>query len=370
MGSPDITSAADPAAVLDVAGHPVALHFGDAEAEYRALHAGAALVDRSHRGRVRVSGPKAGEMLTGLVTNDVVALAPGHGQYAAALTPKGKIVADVRIFAVAADAGEARGEGGAPASVLVDVPARAAPGWLDIVRKYVNPRVAPYTDESATTRLLGVYGPHAHHVIGDVLGVSATALAAVAPYGQVVVPGDAGPVLVIHSPDLGTIDGFDVLCPADGAAALAGRFAQRGAAPAGLVAWDIARVEAGRPEWGLDIDDATIPQEANFDEFHAISYTKGCYTGQETVARVHFRGHVNRHLRGLRLSSPDLPPPRTPIADAAGKVVGDARSAALSPRLGPIAIAMVRREVPLGSVVTVRWEGGETEGQVVPLPFE
>jgi folate-binding protein YgfZ len=136
------------------------------------------------------------------------------------------------------------------------------------------------------------------------------------------------------------------------------------------VAWDIARVEAGRPEWGIDIDEATIPQEANFDELHAISYTKGCYTGQETVARVHFRGHVNRHLRGLRLATPDLPPPRTPIADATGKAVGDVRSAALSPRAGPLAVAMVRREVAIGATVTARWEGGESDAQVVALPFQ
>ena len=75
--------------------------------------------------------------------------------------------------------------------------------------------------------------------------------------------------------------------------------------PAGLEAWDIARVEAGRPEWGIDMDDNTIPQEANFDALHAISYTKGCYVGQETVARVHFRGHVNKHLRGVRAAGLD-----------------------------------------------------------------
>lgn len=376
MSSSDITAVTDAVAVTDVAGRSVALHFGDAEAEYRSLHSGAVLVDRSHRGRVRITGPKAAETLTGLVTNDVIAIAPGHGLYAAALTPKGKIVADLRIFALAPDVAEAAeaAPDGAPAglvhSLLVDVPARAAAGWLDIVRKYVNPRVAPYTDESANTRMLGVYGPHARLVLADVLGVSAVALGALPAYSQVVGTIDGTALLVVRSPDLGTVEGYDVLCPADLAPSLAGRLSQRGATPAGLVAWDIARVEAGRPEWGIDIDDGTIPQEANFDDLHAISYTKGCYTGQETVARVHFRGHVNRHLRGLRLANPDLPPARTPITDAVGKSVGDARSAALSPRHGPIAIAMLRREASFGDTVVARWDGGETEGQVVPLPFE
>ena len=378
MSRLDLSSDAEPVSVTDVAGHSVALHFGDSEAEYQALHAGAALVDRSHRGRLRISGPKAAEMITGLVTNDVIALAAGHGLYAAALTPKGKIVADVRILAldspVAGDdaGGGAAGASSSPAAVeslLIDAPARSVAGWMDVVRKYVNPRVAPYQDEGATTRMLGLYGPHARHVVSDVLGLNPAALGALPPYGHLTGLLDDAPLVVMRSPDLGAVDGFDVFCPAELAPTLAARLTQRGAAPAGLVAWDMVRVEAGRPEWGIDIDDATIPQEANLDDFHAISYTKGCYTGQETVARVHFRGHVNRHLRGLRLATPDLPPARTPVADAAGKPLGDARSAALSPRFGPIAIAMVRREVAVGDTVVARWDGGETEAQVVALPF-
>ena len=94
------------------------------------------------------------------------------------------------------------------------------------------------------------------------------------------------------------LEGFELIVPADAFDALCTRVVAAGAAPAGLEAWDIARVEAGRPEWGIDIDDNTIPQEANFDALHAISYTKGCYVGQETVARVHFRGHVNRPCGG------------------------------------------------------------------------
>ena len=88
--------------------------------------------------------------------------------------------------------------------------------------------------------------------------------------------------------------------PADRHAAVWDAAVHARATPGGLAVWEVARVEAGRPEWGIDMDDATIPQEANFDELGGISYTKGCYTGQEVVARVHFRGHVNRTIRGLR----------------------------------------------------------------------
>ncbi|HYD54792.1 MAG TPA: glycine cleavage T C-terminal barrel domain-containing protein, partial [Gemmatimonadaceae bacterium] len=145
------------------------------------------------------------------------------------------------------------------------------------------------------------------------------------------------------------------------------------AVPLGLEAWEIARVEAGRPEWGLDIDDTTIPQEANLDELHAISYTKGCYVGQEVVARVHFRGHVNRHLRGLRAAGEQPPPSGAALLDTTGKTVGDVRSAASSPRLGGIALGMVRREVDPGTDLVARWTAGgearELRVNTAALPF-
>src|SRR5207249_11070042 len=132
----------DPASVGEIGGRSVVLSYAGVATEYEALRHHAIVVDRSHRGRLRISGAKAGEMLTGLVTNDVLSLAPGQGQYAAALTPKGKIIADLRIF---------RDE----SSLLVDAPPRANESWMSTVRKYVNPRLAAYSDESATLRDVG-----------------------------------------------------------------------------------------------------------------------------------------------------------------------------------------------------------------------
>jgi len=128
--------------------------------------------------------------------------------------------------------------------------------------------------------------------------------------------------------------------------------------------WEIARIESGRPQWGADMDDSTLPQEANFDELGAISYTKGCYIGQETVARVHFRGHVNRFLRRLRFVSRPAPPKGAELLDESGKVIGDIRSVALSPRYGGVALGMVRREVTPGTTLQARWSGGECSVQV------
>ena len=128
--------------------------------------------------------------------------------------------------------------------------------------------------------------------------------------------------------------------------------------------WEIARIESGRPQWGSDMDDSTLPQEANLDELGAISYTKGCYIGQETVARVHFRGHVNRTLRRLRFVTRPAPLKGAELVDETGKVIGDIRSVALSPRYGGVALGMVRREVQPGTTLQARWSGGECSVQV------
>jgi folate-binding protein YgfZ len=316
------------------------------EAEYAALRTGAVAIDRSHRARWRLQGAKAAETLTGLVTNDVMALAPGQGQYAAMLTPKGKIIADVAIYRTA-DA------------LVIDVPSRAAVGFAETFKKYVNPRVTPYVDESATTADIGAYGVRAAAIVAQAVGLTADALAALPPYGHL----STGDAFVVRVPTL-DLDGFAVIAPVSARDAIWQRLLAAGAIAGGSAVWDIARVEAGRPEWGVDIDETTIPQEAGFDELGAISYTKGCYTGQETVARIHFRGHVNRHLRGLRMSE-DAHPLATTLVDHAGKPVGDVRSTVRSPRLGPIALAMVRREVDVGASILA----GDMPVTVTSLPF-
>jgi folate-binding protein YgfZ len=302
-----------------------------------------------------VEGPKAAELITGLVTNDVLALEPGHGQYAAALSPKGKIIADVRIFA--------RGD-----HLLIDTPPRAWAGLMAMIKKYVNPRLAPYRDESDSVRAIGVFGVAARRVLATVAALAPETLALLPPYAQLEASIEGHRVLLLRSPEL-ELEGYELLVPSDAFESVWRRLLAAGATPGGLMAWDIARIEAGRPEWGVDMDDATIPQEANFDELHAISYTKGCYVGQEVVARVHFRGHVNRTIRGLLCGQSEPAPAQAALLDDAGKQVGDVRSSALSPRLGAIALAMVRREVQPGTTLTVQWDGGESQADVTALPF-
>jgi len=338
----------------EIAGRPVPLHFGDVGAEYSALSTSAMVIDRGYRGRMEMGGPKAAEMLNGLVTNDV-ALQPGAGAYGAVLSAKGKVVADVRVFV--------RGDG-----LLVDTPPRSAHALRETLKKFVNPRVAPHRDVSDTLADIGVFGPRAARVIAEALGASADDLMALPMYGHVSIGTADSEVMIARVPDL-AVPGFELFIAAPHCVAVREKLIAAGAVPGGHVAFEIARVEAGRPEWGIDMDDNTIPQEANFDELAAVSYTKGCYVGQETVARVHFRGHVNKHLRGLRFTGGELPATGTPLLDDEEKVVGDVRSTALSPTVGPIAIGMVRREIALGATITARSGDENVRATVVALPF-
>ena len=327
--------------------------FATVEQEHAAIHGSAAVVDRSARLRLLFAGAQAAEALTGLVTNDVLSLRPGAGQFAAALTAKGKVIADVRIFARADD-------------LLVDVSQPAGPGFAAMARKYVNPRLAKFADVSSVLRTVGVFGPRAHTLLAGALSADADALAVLEPYQHVTLTLNGTHILAASVPDLG-VEGYDLFAPVESALVLWTRLVSAGAVPTGRAAEDIARVEAGRPRWGTDMDESTLAAEANFDALAGISYTKGCYTGQETVARLHFRGHANRFLRGLRSAEPI--PRGAQLFAADGQPCGDVRSSVVSPHLGPIAIAMIRREVAEGSDVTARWDGGNGIASVRGLPF-
>ena len=302
---------------------------------YRALRSGAVWFDSSTRW-FRFHGAKTVDVLNGLITNDVAALQAGDTQMAAALSPKGKLVCDMVVLRVDAD------------TFLTGVIDTAADAWLALVRKYVNPRLSRVTDEASALRTTTLLGRTAGDIVTALEGNPALVHAARLP-----MPGDRAGYLLVTS--------------SEGVDALRGLLEAAGAVAGSLDVWHIARIEAGLPVFGIDMDENTIPQEANLDKLGAISFTKGCYTGQETVARIHFRGHVNRHLRGL---SSDVPLARgDSLVDATGKAVGDVRSAAVSPRLGPIAIAMVRREVSPGDSVQVTADGATTSALVSELPF-
>ena len=253
------------------------------------------------RAFVRASGPDAVAFLQSMVSNDIEAVAPGEGTYALLLTPKARVIADLEVFRVDED-------------LVLACPPQAAGDVLEtLVRARFRKKVA------------------------------------LDPADYALVWGDADGVLA----ELETPAGVERLLAAvpgngDGAATEAD--------------WELARIEAGMPRFGHEFDGSSMPAEAGL-ETRAISFTKGCYPGQEPVARLHYRGHANRGVRGVRFGGRPAEPGTDVTVD--GSQVGRITSAIESPRFGPIGLAILRREVAEGA----QGDAGGVPLTVVALPF-
>jgi folate-binding protein YgfZ len=308
------------------------------DAAYRALTAGAGLVDRSEMGKLALSGDQAAEMLNGQVSNDVEALAAGTGCYAALLTNKGKMLGDLRVLHTGDE-------------LLLVTERSALQALFDQLRRGMIGWRAELHKRTLERGLLSLIGPRARAVAGASelpAGEHANAWADV-----------AGARVLLVATDLGV----DVVCASEDTPRVRAALLDAGAVAVDEAAAELLRVESGRPRYGIDLDETTIPQEAGLND-RAVSFTKGCYVGQETVARLHWRGKPNRHLRGLRLSAPA--PAGTPLR-LGEREVGRLGSVAVSPVHGPIALAIVRREAGVGDTLAVG--DGAVSAQVVELPF-
>ena len=315
-------------------------------AEHRALREGCGLLDRSERGKLALTGAGAVEFLNGQVTNELAGLQPGEGRYAAFLTAKGKMLGDVRILAVG------DGSDGSPAELLLDTERSALQALFDMIRRFKVGYDVELHKRTLQRGLLSLIGPAALTTAG------AEALGAEAEHTSMALAIDGVEVVAAR-----TDVGVDLICDAADTQRLSAALLARGALAVSEQAAECLRVESGRPRFGLDIDDTTIPQEAGLNE-RAVSFTKGCYVGQETVARLYYRGKPNRHLRGLRLSAPAATGEELHLGE---RGVGRLGSCVVSPELGPIALALVRREAEPGATVSVG-ENGIT-AVVVELPF-
>jgi tRNA-modifying protein YgfZ len=312
---------------------------GQLSAEQRALREGCALLDRSERGKLALAGGEAKVFLQGQVTNDVEALEPGTGCYAAVLTPKGKMLGDLRIL----DAG---GE------LLLDTERPALQSVFNVIHRTLIGFDAQLHKRTLQRGLVSLIGPRARAVAD-----AETALLGVEEHANAAAEIEGIPVTLIAT----DADGVDLLCEAEQTQALIAALRARGAEPVSEAAADCLRIERGRPRYGAELDETTIPQEAGLNE-RAVSFTKGCYTGQETVARLYYKGKPNRHLRGLRLSEPV--PAGTPLT-LGERAVGTLSSVAVSPVHGPIGLALVRREAAPGTTAMA----GTAEAEIVELPF-
>jgi folate-binding protein YgfZ len=315
------------------------------------------LLDRSERGKLALTGGGAVEFLNGQVTNELADLAPGEGRYAAFLTHKGKMLGDLRILATGG------GAGGAPAELLLDTERVALQALFDMIRRFKVGYDVELHKRTLERGLLSLIGPDSDRAAGtDGAGSGSGDAAGIAlpseEHAHVPVEIDGIAALAIR-----TDVGVDLLCDAADTERLREALLARGAQAVSEQAAECVRVERGRPRYGVDIDETTIPQEAGLNE-RAVSFTKGCYVGQETVARLHYKGKPNRHLRGLRLSAPVAGGEELRLGE---RVVGHVGSVALSPALGPIALALVRREAQPGETIQVG-DAGVT-AMVIELPF-
>src|SRR5918992_463389 len=312
-----------------------------ADTGYRALTEACGLVDRSERGKLALTGPDAKTFLQGQITNDVEGLEPGRGCYAAFLTHKGKMLGDLRVL----DLGD---------ELLLDTERVALQELFNMIRRYKLGSDVELHKRTLELALVSLVGPDARRVAGaeDLVEEHANRHAEIADVPVVLVATDVG---------------VDVFAPAESKAAVV---AALGVPEVDEAAAEVVRVERGRPRYGIDLDEGVIPQEAGLNE-RAVSFTKGCYVGQETVARLYYRGKPNRHLRGLRLSAPAATGDELRLGgddqQPAGKVVGRLGSVAISPVRGPIGLALVRREAAVGDTLVVG-DGGTT-AVVVELPF-
>jgi folate-binding protein YgfZ len=304
----------------------------------RPVRSGCGLLDRSARGKLALTGAEAKRFLQGQVTNDVEALVPGTGCYAAFLTQKGKMLGDLRVL----DTG---------VELWLDTERVALQELFTMIRRFKLGYDVELHRRTLERGLLSLVGPGARRVLGAVADGLGTA-----EHDNVAVELDGTPVLLVA-----TDVGVDVICDGERTATVADALAGRGARRVEEATVEALRVERGRPRYGVDLDETTIPQEAGINE-RAVSFTKGCYVGQETVARLHYKGKPNRHLRGLRLSA-SVPSGTELTLD--GKRVGTVGSVVRSPVHGPIALALVRREAEPGATVTA----GEATAEVVALPF-
>lgn len=305
------------------------------DAQYRALREEAGALRREDLTVIAVRGTETAEFLQGQLTNDIEALEDGHGCYAALLDRKGKVQADARVLRVSS------GE------YLLIAEEQFAPTLIKHLGTYNIGRDAA-VEPLEGMEIVTLAGPRSEQLIGAPLG-------GLESHASIEI-GRATARAV------STWAGADLLVDASEVDALIDSLRAEGAEPVAPEALEILRVETGIPRVGHEIDSSTIPQEAGLNE-RAVSFTKGCYIGQETVARLHYKGKPNRHLRRLILSAPASPGDSIVVGD---KQVGTVGTSVLSPARGPIALAIVRREAEPGGEVGVGDDNTATVEEIDP----
>ncbi|HAB18998.1 MAG TPA: glycine cleavage T C-terminal barrel domain-containing protein [Verrucomicrobiota bacterium] len=343
----------------ELAGMELVADYGQPEAEYAALHSTAVSVDLSFRGRLCLTGADRVRLLNGQVTNDVKALKVGQGCAAAFCSPKGRLVADVHIFALAEE-------------LLLEFEPGLSAALIQRLEHHIVAEDVQVVDVAPHYGLLTVQGPRSADVVSQLElfeAVPETSLSTKAASDPTL-----GELYLVNR-SRAAFPGFDLFVPADSVSAVFDKLVSAtrnvGGCAAGFEALDLARFEAGLPRFPVDMDETNLPPETGLER-SGISYTKGCYTGQETIARLRTYGQVVKALRGLR-----LPDGLVPLPSKGAKLKHDRRevgyvtSARFSPALGAnLALGYVRKgSNAVGTELHLQSGTSEVPVRVVELPF-
>ncbi len=343
----------------EVNGMEVVRHYGDPRLEYTALRQSAGVLDLSFRGRICLTGADRQRFLHGQVTNNILDLDTGEGCYAALVTAKGKMESDLNVYCL-------------PEEILLDFEPGLTRAVSDRLKKYIIADDVQVVEVEPEHGLLSVQGPQSAAVLQR-LGLDLPLPSQLMTVTQTAQP-TLGDIYCINQPRGATL-GFDLLVATPALAAVADRLLAAAKAIGGCAGgWDAletVRLEAGIPRFGADMDETNLPPETGIEK-RAVSFTKGCYIGQEIIARIRTYGQVARALRGLRLADTLHVLPRKGDQLRVGdKEVGAITSAVTSPGLkANIALGYVRREHnQVGTELELATSAGRSRAQIVSLPF-
>ena len=297
----------------------------DITSEYAAVrNGGAGLIDLSSRGRLLVSGSESLQFLNGLITNDMKTLEANRWMPAAFPSVQGRLVAAVRVLHLK---WQQEISGLQTNGYLIDTEAATHESLLKTVGRFALAGDFHVTDLTHVTRMLSIQGPKASELIGEIIGHSAAAL----ERGQVLTTDFANEPLCLIRATHTSEDGFDLFVTANIADQLREKFTSAGAVPVGDDVAEVLRIEAGEARFGIDMDETNVVSETNLDD--AISFTKGCYIGQEIIARIKYRGHVAKKLIGLMFEGVAEVNVGAKLVTGEGKEIGRITSVTVSPAL-------------------------------------
>jgi folate-binding protein YgfZ len=346
--------------------------FGQPQAEYSAIRKGCGLIDLPQRGILKVEGKDRLGLLNRLLTNQIAPkngppLAAGSGVYSFLLNNKGRIVADMNVLE--------RGE-----HTLLETDLRNLPSLQSALEKFVFSEQVRFEPAADKLHQIALHGPKAQEILAEL----APGFAPLPPLGSAALRMVEADVVVWRDDPAGVPGYFLILATQEAERIwtdLLSRFATAGVEPAqpakrriwpvGWAAFNATRIEAGRPIFGIDFDDTVLPAETS-QQARAVSFTKGCYLGQEIVARMQSRGQIARMIVGVRMSDDALPIAASPVYDEQQNQVGVITSSTMSPVLSnsAICLAMVKKQfAEPGTAVRIPAEGSIRKGQVVELPF-